>query len=335
MRRRGFTLIELLVVIAIIAILIALLLPAVQQAREAARRTQCKNNLMQIGLALHNYEMAFQVLPPGVSNPTGPILNQPDGYHMSWITQILPYFEQRNAFNKIDFKQSVYAPANNPVRSHLLPILLCPSSPSTSTTQLDDGTKFALNSYAGIHNDVEAPIGENQNGVLYLNSSVRYDQVTDGSSNTIYVAEYLMENSQIPGDTLGWMSGTRGTLRNVVIGSKVSAQVAQAFPFIPEGVEVETATEEPVDAATTDPAVQPPVQEQIVYQAHLNDPSFRVKPNVGPKPADFVGGLGSYHTGGWHNVMGDGAVRFCSQNISPAVLSHLANRHDGEMISEW
>ena len=95
---RGFTLIELLVVIAIIAILIALLLPAVQQAREAARRTQCKNNLMQLGIAFHNYDMAFEMLPPGCVNSTGPIHNIPEGYHMSWTVQILPMMEQQGLF---------------------------------------------------------------------------------------------------------------------------------------------------------------------------------------------------------------------------------------------
>ena len=94
-RRRptGFTLIELLVVIAIIAILIALLLPAVQQAREAARRVSCKNNLMQIGLALHSYELSHEVLPPGVVETESPIKQEAEGYHISWYAQLLPYIE--------------------------------------------------------------------------------------------------------------------------------------------------------------------------------------------------------------------------------------------------
>ena len=88
----GFTLIELLVVIAIIAVLIALLLPAVQAAREAARRAQCVNNLMQLGIAMQNYESSHEMLPPGVVNLTGPILDQPKGYHFGWLVQILPYW---------------------------------------------------------------------------------------------------------------------------------------------------------------------------------------------------------------------------------------------------
>ena len=92
--RRGFTLIELLVVIAIIAILIALLLPAVQNSREAARRSQCRNNLAQITLACLNYEMAWESLPAGSINADGPIESTPDGYHVSWTVLLLPHMDQ-------------------------------------------------------------------------------------------------------------------------------------------------------------------------------------------------------------------------------------------------
>src|ERR1700735_1853207 len=94
-RRPGFTLIELLVVIAIIAVLIALLLPAVQAAREAAPGMQCVNNLMNIGIALQNYESSYELLPPGVINDTGPIQNAPSGYHAGWMLQLLPFLEQK------------------------------------------------------------------------------------------------------------------------------------------------------------------------------------------------------------------------------------------------
>ena len=96
---RAFTLIELLVVIAIIAVLIALLLPAVQAAREAARRAQCANNLVQLGIALQNYEASFERLPPGVVNDTSPVLDQPKGYHFGWLTQILTLRELNQAFS--------------------------------------------------------------------------------------------------------------------------------------------------------------------------------------------------------------------------------------------
>ena len=116
--RSGFTLIELLVVIAIIAVLVALLLPAVQQAREAARRTQCKNNLMQVGLALHNYDMAHECLPPGTVDPNRPIRSEPKGYHVGWVVQSLPYLDQTPTYQQFDFKGGVYSPGNNAPRVH-------------------------------------------------------------------------------------------------------------------------------------------------------------------------------------------------------------------------
>src|ERR1041384_7458081 len=176
--RRGFTLIELLVVIAIIAILIALMLPAVQQAREAARRSQCKNNLMQIGLALQNYEMAFECLPPGSVDPNRPIRNEPVGYHFGWFVQLLPYLDQGNVAQHFKTAAGVYDPLNRDARDVRISVLLCPSNWTIGGT---GGTT----TYSGCHHDVEAPIDVDNNGVLFLNSSVRFRDVRDGVSNTI------------------------------------------------------------------------------------------------------------------------------------------------------
>jgi len=187
--RAGFTLIELLVVIAIIAILIALLLPAVQQAREAARRTQCKNNLMQLVLAAHNYEMAYEVLPPGTVNAQGPIKNSPDGYHVSWMVQLLPFLDQAAMYRLFDFKENVYGAKNEKIRKAAVSAFKCPSDPVVRGHFGRGGKDWALTSYAGNHHDVEAPIDADNHGVLFLNSSVRYQDITDGSSNTIFAGE--------------------------------------------------------------------------------------------------------------------------------------------------
>ena len=203
--RRGFTLIELLVVIAIIAILIALLLPAVQQAREAARRTQCKNNLMQIGIAMHTYEMSFEMMPPGTVNLTGPIRNIEEGYHMSWLVQILPAIEQAGLFGMINFNESVYAPANTAPRATVIISFLCPS---------DNRQSGGVSSYAGCFSGDDVAIDMNNNGLLFLNSGVGYQEIRDGASNTILAGEKIVAAGF---KDLGWMSGTMATLRNTEV----------------------------------------------------------------------------------------------------------------------
>jgi prepilin-type N-terminal cleavage/methylation domain-containing protein/prepilin-type processing-associated H-X9-DG protein len=315
--RRGFTLIELLVVIAIIAVLIALLLPVVQQAREAARRTQCKNNVMQIGLALHNYMMAFEVLPPGTQNPTGPIQSkEAGGYHMSWITQILPYLEQQNVYSHIDFNRSVYDPANAPARQQRIATFICPSDPGNGNNPV-----AAVTSYSGVHNDFETPIDVNQNGVLFLNSSVRYEQIRDGSSNTIFLMEYQLAT----GSDLGWMSGTRASLRNAVIAVPNSvAPISDAED------------QDPTGAGASDA-----VPVSFTYRLHASTVRNFNAGNLRQELADlesgreFVGGPSSFHSGGGHFLMGDGSVRFISQNIDPLTFRHLANRADGEMLKDF
>jgi len=204
---RGFTLIELLVVIAIIAILVSMLLPAVQQAREAARRAQCKNNLMQIAIGLLNYEMAHECLPPGSVDPGRPIRNAAEGYHVGWLVQLLPYLDQANTFEHFDFSMSVYDDKNKDARGVRIPVLVCPSIPAARS--------WPATTYAGCHHDVEAPIDIDNNGVLFLNSSIRYHDIRDGSSSTLFVGEH---SDFVP---LGWASGTRASLRNT--GSAINA----------------------------------------------------------------------------------------------------------------
>lgn len=204
--RRAFTLVELLVVIAIIGVLVALLLPAVQAAREAARRTSCANNITQLGLSNHNYEFHFETLPPGVTNPDGPIRNEAQGQHVSWIVQVLPYLEQRVLYQRFNQTAGAYAADNSQVRSTAISVLRCPSDP---TPHVNQSATVARSAYAGCHHDVEAPIDSDNHGLLFLNSKVRHSQIYDGSSMTILLGEAMTS-----AEGLGWVSGTRDTLRN-------------------------------------------------------------------------------------------------------------------------
>jgi prepilin-type N-terminal cleavage/methylation domain-containing protein/prepilin-type processing-associated H-X9-DG protein len=280
-RNRGFTLIELLVVIAIIAILIALLLPAVQQAREAARRTQCRNNLVQLGLALQNYHAAHRVLPPGCVNETGPISSAPQGYHIGWLAQLLPYLDEGNLYRQFDFRLTAY---QQQIPAVPIPVLNCTSRPNSSGCD-----------YAGCHHDVEAPIDADNNGVLYLNSSVRWRDIPDGRAHTIFVGEADAVA------TNPWWTGTSASLRNAgsFIGDDVGAAAyAAALQQFTEG-------DQPEPAAT--------------------DPAALLA----------VGGFASPHTGGASFAFGDGSVHFLSSQIDTTVFGRLANRRDGAVVGEF
>jgi prepilin-type N-terminal cleavage/methylation domain-containing protein/prepilin-type processing-associated H-X9-DG protein len=205
-KRWGFTLVELLVVIAIIGVLVALLLPAVQAAREAARRVACTNNVMQLNLALHGHEFHHEVLPAGSTNPDGPIRNEPQGTHVSWIVKILPYMEQTVVFRKFDQDAGAYAEVNNEIRAVRIKLLECPSDGTPFNNQINT---VARSSYVGSHHDAEAPIDKDNYGLLFLNSKVKYSQIYDGSSQTILLGEAFTT-----AEGLGWVSGTRDTLRN-------------------------------------------------------------------------------------------------------------------------
>lgn len=224
-RTTGFTLIELLVVIAIIAILIALLLPAVQQAREAARRTQCRNNMMQLGLAMHNYDMSFEMLPPGTVNPAGPVVNAAEGYHVGWAVQLLPMMELSHVFSKFDFSQGAYGADNSVVRDLQLNYLTCPSDYSFRYSNEKLGTVYA-SSYAGVFAGDDVAIDGTNNGLLFMNSSVSFREIRDGSSNTVLLGEKI--NPRETAD-LGWVSGTSATLRHTGVAINEGWDVANFF----------------------------------------------------------------------------------------------------------
>ena len=187
--RRAFTLIELLVVIAIIAILIGLLLPAVQKVREAAARLKCKNNLKQIGLALHSYHDRNDRLPPGYVSGVGS--NGDTGPGWGWAAHILPDVEQDNLFRQINLSTAITATAHTAPRTQALKVFLCPSDIELGTFAVaNTSASVAHANYVGVFGTNEVEVNPSAgNGTFFRNSRVRFGDVTDGLSNTYAVGE--------------------------------------------------------------------------------------------------------------------------------------------------
>lgn len=352
--RSAFTLVELLVVIAIIGILVGLLLPAIQAAREAARRMKCSSNLLQMGVALHNYEMAYRQLPPGSLDAQGPIVHLPVGYHHSWIVQILPMLDERPAFEKVEFSKSIYDKSNFTVRSYRIPLLTCPSSWS--------GSDGPFSNYAGVHDSREVPIDVDNNGVLFLNSRVRFDDVVDGLSRTVFVSEKLVDETD-----LGWSSGTRASLRNMGsmlnfarlgVGSEVGRPAGfvggfESLDNLSEGYGggsygsgaygMEGYADE--DLSIEADGFEVVRQKESKFMGLSPDQMLETDPKTWMSVADLpeiipgqpnkgsdVGGFSGEHTGGLNVVYGDGAISFMSENIDHTILQQLGNRADRTLI---
>ncbi len=219
--RTAFTLIELLVVIAILAILIGLLLPAVQKVREAAARTQCQNNLKQIGLAAHNHHDAYKRLPPGYTAfppySNGATDTAPG---WSWAAHLLPYIEQASLHRQIDFTRPIQGQA---APQAVIPLLLCPSDLTTGPFTATDATGSPLavvgpSSYAAtVGDDVSECDAATGNGIFYRNSTTRFADIRDGTSQTVMIGDRA------------WAQ-TRGTWAGVPSGGVVRAGQLNAWP---------------------------------------------------------------------------------------------------------
>lgn len=322
--RRAFTLVELLVVIAIIGILIALLLPAVQAAREAARRMQCTNNLKQIGLALHNYESSHKVLPPGyITSNTA-----------STHTQILPYFEQSAAYDLFDFTVNINTHANNlAAREQKLTGLQCPSHPGSPAfilagTQCPNG--------CGTTNYVQS-LGNNANyatgdGPFGRNMGAKFSALTDGLSNTGVFSEIL----------LGPSDGT-GVTGVVPAGDPDDYHVATNLPYATW------------DASPTGDKIAVPECDNRATSAYryrgkqyyrgivvTTFYSHTLTPNSIYR--DCIRGTGvdrghlaarSFHPGGVNICLGDGSVRFAAETIDEVIWRAIGSKSGGEAIGDW
>tara|TARA_R110002111_G_scaffold2705_4_gene17943 strand:+ start:32754 stop:33683 length:930 start_codon:yes stop_codon:yes gene_type:complete len=302
-RRRAFTLIELLVVIAIIAVLIALLLPAVQQAREAARRTQCKNNLKQMGIAMHSYYDAYTRFPISQSwSSLGP------EYAISacWARSLLPYLDQGNITGKYNDSLPHVDLANRPVIGESLPLFKCPSSPAPAVVEMTvdhsafhyqgttDGEKIkvGINEYACSSNTYIG--GVSSHGLMpYNDYSTKISEVTDGLSNTFHVVEIAGGGTIYGADRQ--VLDTNNSL-HWRVWSGFSRLSLRGYSY--DGV--------------------------TAYGGNCT-----VNCNSGGSNPF------SFHVGGAQVLLGDGSCRFVSENIDYETINRLVTRDDGEPVGEY
>jgi prepilin-type N-terminal cleavage/methylation domain-containing protein len=337
MKRRAFTLIELLVVIAIIAILIALLLPAVQQAREAARRTQCKNNLKQLGLALHNYESSFVTFPPNLV--PGGNFNYSAG---NWgvLAYLSPYLDQTPLYNLMNLNAPTYAstapygiadPNNALAAAYEIPLFLCPSDKGVSLGDAYGVVGMGPSNYCANQGSGVNAAGNgspyNADGVMFANSRIRIADIIDGTSNTAAMSESVLGDGTAavmgatppgpPRTTYGYLMTFQSSLDDASCAAPSAWNFQQLRQFLWYSGEIRNAS----------------------YNHYYtpNSKSYDCVTNAAALGYTAIGwkAARSMHVGGVHLLLCDGSTRFVSDNIDRGIWRSLGTRAGGEVIGEF
>lgn len=334
-QRRGFTLIELLVVIAIIGILVALLLPAVQAAREAARRTQCKNNLKQMGLALDNYQSSNRVLPPSVVlRASGTTLLWSNGWSVQ--ARILPFAEQGPLFNSINFNISYEDPSSQPVSSQTLSLFLCPSEIKTER-RLDAGQYFGVGNYGWCTGDWFVwggwMSGRGNRSPFGVNRFRRLAEITDGLSQTLFASE---AKTYQPGQYCNSMS-------QIANPDAVPSPFADPYTVAPEYINGScwlrpdhghTGWMSGWNHQTGLTTAWPPNKKILGGPNSDTDMDISGMAEEGYEGPDFAAITArSYHPVGVNALFGDGSVRFVTSSIDPWIWRALGTVAEGEAVA--